>query len=373
MSSLINIQVFFDKSYEFNLLRENLTWQKLSTVIQSSIAEAADKEPLSLYYSSDSEIKTLSNQDELSQLLLEDILGLRLYGQSQENMESVHILPLSNEAFKRLSEFVHQHNLKSDLYLSKMVGILAARIVYSPQKNFDDDLTLLENLIRDPHSVSEDEYRKLMKSRKMLWKHGHHHKWHKKMTHHHRKHTSLSDNEKISEFLSHHPSKSPHHRHGRSGFPHHYYHHPRGENLNVTADLAFDDDNSSETENNDHIQDKYVESDASLNSVSDSESENEEGGRCGRRGGRFERHHHQGRFGSGRHHGHHEHDRRHLGGPGIRGPGFHGPKFSGEHGRRHRHGRREEAEFTGFRAMNRYFGHFGHGRKHKGEKLFVFA
>jgi hypothetical protein len=394
MASFINIQAIFDKPYEFNLIRENLTWQQLSTVIQTSIVEAADKEPLSLYYSSNSEINTLSNENEFSQLLLtKDILGLRLYGQSQENMEPVHILP--NDAFKRLSEFVQHHDLESDLRLSKMVGILAARIVYSPHKNFDDDFIFLENMPKEPMS----KHRKLMKSRKMLWKHRQHRKLHKKMAHH-RKHASPLDNEGTFEFLSHHPSKGLH-RHGRRGFHHR---HPSGGSLHDIVDLTCDDDSSSETGNNEHIQDKYAESDASLSSQSDSESESEneqeEGTRFGRRGGhggRFGRHgghgghfgrhgHHpsgpaelHGRFGNGRHHG--RHGRHHLGGrggrggPGIGGPGVHGPKFGGKLGRRHHHDHREELNGPGFEAMHRHFGPRGHhhGRKHQGEKLFLFA
>jgi hypothetical protein len=262
-----------------------------------------------------------------------------------------------------------------------MVGILAARIVYSPHKNFDDDLTFLENMPKERMS----KYRKLMKSRKMLWKHRQHRKLHKKMAHH-RKHASPLDNKGTFEFLSHHPSKGLH-RHGRRGF-HHRHHHPSGGSLHAIVDLTCDD-SSSETGNNEHIQDKYAESDASLSSPSDSESENEQEevarfGRRGGHGGRFGRHGHHpsgpaelhGRFGNGRYHG--RHGRHHLGGfdgPGIGGPSVHGPKFDAQLGRRHHHDRREEFNGSGFEAMHRHFGPRGHhhGRKHQGEKLFLFA
>ncbi|KAI8876398.1 hypothetical protein K501DRAFT_338119 [Backusella circina FSU 941] len=349
MGTFINIQVTFDKPYQFNLLRENLNWQQLSIVIQSSIPEAANKETLSLYYTLNDETQTISTQDHLSQLLGSvtiDMLGVRLYGQTQEDMESVFIMPRFNDAFKQLSDFVdlHYNQLKANPCLSKMIGFLAARVVYAPEKPIDEELNQIEEWISRGVTMDRGEFKRMMKERKMMWKQGH------------RKVRNKMDDEESFEFVgsdSNHGRR--HRRHGHLGVP-------------------INDASPDNEKNVSHEEDKH--SDPSSESESGKEGGHRRGGRCGRRG----KHHGHPfgpaaaefftRFGGGYRNGRH----------GFGGPGFDGPGFGGEY-HHHPHGRREDASDTDFDTFPRGFGRKGHhdrhGKKHDkyfgGEKYFVFA
>jgi hypothetical protein len=345
MSTFINIQVTFDKPYQFNLLRENLNWQQLATVIQSSIPEAANKETLSLYYTLNDETQTISNQDHLSQLLClvtNDMLGVRLYGQTQENMEPALIMPRTNDVFKQLSEFadLHYSQLEANPCLAKMVGFLAARVVYSPEKPIDEELNQIEEWIRRGATMDKDEFKRMMKERKVMWKQGH-----RKM-----RSKATEGDEESFEFVGSHPNRRRHRRHGDLGVP-------------------VDDESPDNEKSARQAEDKHSDS------SSESEGGNEGGRRrCGRGRGRHGKQHGYPfgpaaaefftRFGGGHRHGRH---------------GFGGPGFEGEHHHAHdRCGDVSNSDADGFsRGFGRKGHHGRHGKKHAknfgGEKYFVFA
>jgi hypothetical protein len=365
--STLNIQVTYDDNvHQFNLVRENLNWSQLVTVLQSSIPQAANINPFVLYYGLDGEAHQVRDQDAFSQLLtFPDILGLHFYGNAnQDDMKSVYILPPVNDAFKKLSEFVNVHysELENNVLLSRAVALLASSMTLSPG-NYNDEMKQLESWIKKSPKDS-GFFEEMWKMRnKLMKKQGQ--KFFKKFAHGSHKFSPYSFMDK-------------HHRHGFplapphggfgtewNAFPGSHPHHPfggrggrgrgghaghmkfswgrRGPHSNFEYPTAFfdmmsdgeQDDENIPTEINENTATVHKETAADESSSDDHEDDDDEefifelpfGGPCGRPG--FGRGGFGGRGGRGGRFGRHGFGGPGFGGPGFGGPGFGGPGFGG--------------------------------------------
>lgn len=146
--STLHISISFEhEPIELNILSDKLTWSNLVTFIDSM---RAIETPVTLYYKKETqgEIETLQTQDQLTQLLIPDIKGLRFYSQKELVTNTVYILPAN--AFATLTQFVDKNKsiIASSHRLARSVGMLAFFIAQDTTENrFEHEFEMLENLV----------------------------------------------------------------------------------------------------------------------------------------------------------------------------------------------------------------------------------
>ncbi|GAA5815985.1 hypothetical protein MFLAVUS_009504 [Mucor flavus] len=146
--STLRISISFEhEPIELNILSNKLTWSNLVTFIDSM---RAIETPVTLYYrkESEGEIETLQTQDQLDQLLIPDIKGLRFYAQKELVTNPVYILPAN--AFVTLTQFVDKNKsiIASSHRLARSIGMLAFFIAQDTTENrFEYEFEVLENLV----------------------------------------------------------------------------------------------------------------------------------------------------------------------------------------------------------------------------------
>ncbi|KAG2237479.1 hypothetical protein BDF21DRAFT_424779 [Thamnidium elegans] len=147
-TSTLHISISFEREpIELDILSDKLTWSNLVTLIDSM--HAIDT-PVTLYYKKDTEgeIEALQTQDQLAQLLIPDIKGLRFYAQKELVTKPVYILPAN--AFVTLTQFVDKNKsiISSSHRLARSVGMLAFFIAQDTAENkFEHEFEGLENLV----------------------------------------------------------------------------------------------------------------------------------------------------------------------------------------------------------------------------------
>ncbi|KAI8365727.1 hypothetical protein BD560DRAFT_401515 [Blakeslea trispora] len=153
--SIVKIIVSTDKTQapvEFQLLFEKLNWATLDQLIQLS---AFATSPLVLYYRYETDIKSMENQTQLTQLLndLDSVSLLRLYAYQDEHMLPVSI-PSRTALFARLGALVEENRsvIKSDECLIRWISVYASSIARHSDRDFDYEFQVLQKLFQSRRS-----------------------------------------------------------------------------------------------------------------------------------------------------------------------------------------------------------------------------